>query len=401
MNRLVFMTVLLLLTAQLHAQQEKVTVIENTVPKNGDSPYAEISLLYTIPTYDESEDYAYGISMVYDLAVDKNGNIYVLGKYEDNIVVFDRNGKYVRTIGREGDGPGEFRSPNNIAIRDNEMHVFQVMGSLMQVLDLEGNYIRKFTVPGGNYRFITLHDDYYLTMIRKTRLETGSSATTGIRVGRAGRGPDGYFSVEMRDKDFELIRNIAYVETDPPLTKTTRHFNLLSSSNIDKFIYFPQNTDKYEITKYDLEGNALLTIVRDYKQSKFTKPVMDFKNQLKEYWIDYYDSQGVPNIYRNQNFVDPPDRPWVIRKILIDDHQNVWVLAGEWSGDTQQEVSVESTLDVFSPEGIYLASQKTSAISYLSIINNGRLYTLVRKESPVTTDELEEIRVYEIKYRDR
>ena len=99
--------------------------------------------------------------------------------------------------------------------------------------------------------------------------------------------------------------------------------------------------------------------------------------------------------------VDPDDRPWVIRKILIDDLQNVWVLAGERSADADYEVSVESTLDVFSPEGIYLASQKTSAIAYKSIINNERLYTSVIKVSPLSTDELEEIRVYGMRYRDR
>jgi len=399
MNRLIIGIFVIACAAPLFAQQNQVPVINNTVPRNGNAPYAEIKLLQTIPTYDDAGKY--GINMVYDFAVDNNANLYVVSRDENNITVFDRDGKYVRTVGRKGQGPGEFQSPYNIAIKDNEMHVFQRSGSLVQVLDLQGKYIRKITVPGGgNYDFIYFYGEYYLTSNIKFNI---FNISEGNRRALVGGNPEFYVSVEMRDKNFKMIRDIVSVQQkdikDDRLS--TQHSNILSGSNIDKYIYFPQNTDKYEITKYDLDGNALLTFTRKYKQIPFSKPVRDYKERLKEWWIDYYDKQGAPQNMRSPYLTDPSERPWVIRKILIDEKQNVWILAGEWSADADFEVTVEATLDIFGPDGTYLASQKTSAVTYRTVIKNGRLYSLFRISSPIAKDISEGIKVYEIKYKER
>ncbi|KPK91597.1 hypothetical protein AMJ80_07250, partial [bacterium SM23_31] len=338
-------------SAPVFVQKEQIPVIKNTEPRSGNAPYAEFKLLHTIPTYDDKEEY--GISMIYDFAVDNNDNLYVVSGLDNNITVFDSNGKYVRTIGREGEDPGEFRSPVSIAIKGNEMHVFQKGGSFLQVLDLRGKYKRKSKpVDNVSFRFINFYGDYYLTFNRKRQIKPApGSIVISNAVNR-----QLYCTVEMRDKDFDLVRDIVYVrEKDPKEDRfSAQHDAILSGSNIDKYIYFPQNTDKYEITKYDLKGNALLTFTRQYKQELFSKPVKDYLKRLNEWWINYYNSRGTPKNMRNPYFVDPSEHPCVIRKILIDDKQNIWVLAGEWALDADFEVTVESTLDIFDPDGIYL-----------------------------------------------
>ena len=48
---------------------------------------------------------------VWDIQADARGNIYVLDSGATRIQKYDKNGKYLQTIGRQGQGPGEFQRP--------------------------------------------------------------------------------------------------------------------------------------------------------------------------------------------------------------------------------------------------------------------------------------------------
>ena len=48
--------------------------------------------------------------------VDEEGNVYVLDGGNKKIVVFSADGELVRTMGREGQGPGEFQQPRGLAV---------------------------------------------------------------------------------------------------------------------------------------------------------------------------------------------------------------------------------------------------------------------------------------------
>lgn len=58
-----------------------------------------------------AEDDAYGFSRIMGLTVDASSRIWVLDGQTRTLRVFDDSGALVRTIGREGQGPGEFRAP--------------------------------------------------------------------------------------------------------------------------------------------------------------------------------------------------------------------------------------------------------------------------------------------------
>ena len=53
------------------------------------------------------------------LADAKTGTIFVVDATSERVVVFDANGRFTRTIGRAGEGPGEFRSPAALALDEN------------------------------------------------------------------------------------------------------------------------------------------------------------------------------------------------------------------------------------------------------------------------------------------
>lgn len=69
-------------------------------------------------------DPAYMLGRVSALAVGAGDTIYVLDSGEKHIKVYDPSGRHVRTFGREGDGPGEFREPNLMTLLGDTLVVF-------------------------------------------------------------------------------------------------------------------------------------------------------------------------------------------------------------------------------------------------------------------------------------
>lgn len=70
---------------------------------------------------DGPEEYLFG--SVGAIAVDDDHNFYILDEQAYNVRVFDSAGTYVTTLGREGEGPGEFKVPVGIAISDGRVLV--------------------------------------------------------------------------------------------------------------------------------------------------------------------------------------------------------------------------------------------------------------------------------------
>jgi len=61
------------------------------------------------------------------MAVDADGNLYVCDTLNDRIEVFDADGKFISTYGKNGDGPGYFARPKGVAI-DGDGHIWVTDG---------------------------------------------------------------------------------------------------------------------------------------------------------------------------------------------------------------------------------------------------------------------------------
>ena len=88
----------------------------------------------TIGQVDGPEDYLFGI--IRSIAVADNGAVYVLDGQAQHVRVFDSLGVYVETLGRRGEGPGEFTAAEavaalpdgRLAVRDPENQRVTVFG---------------------------------------------------------------------------------------------------------------------------------------------------------------------------------------------------------------------------------------------------------------------------------
>ena len=77
------------------------------------------------------------------LAFDGSGNLYVLDPQLFQVVVIDRNGELVRTVGRQGGGPGEFNIPMaQVVWRDGRFAVADMGHNAYQLFDPDGELLR-------------------------------------------------------------------------------------------------------------------------------------------------------------------------------------------------------------------------------------------------------------------
>ena len=74
-----------------------------------------------------------------NVAVDRDGNLYVSDTLNFRVEVFDAEGNFIRTFGKAGDSPGYFTRPKGIAI-DGDGHVW--------VADAVQNRVQVFTPEG-------------------------------------------------------------------------------------------------------------------------------------------------------------------------------------------------------------------------------------------------------------
>jgi sugar lactone lactonase YvrE len=136
------------------------------------------------------------------IAIAPDGDIFVTDGHgtNDRVVKFSKDGKFIKTWGHHGSGPGEFDQPHDISIggSQNRVYVADRSNSRVQVFDLDGNFIvawKQFGRPSAVY--ISKDDTFYVS-------DSQSNSTVdpgylrGITVGNA---KDGSLTAFIPDPD--------------------------------------------------------------------------------------------------------------------------------------------------------------------------------------------------------
>lgn len=82
-----------------------------------------------------------------DMAVDGKGNIYLCDMKACNIKKFSSQGKFIKVIGRKGQGPGEFNSPSHISVSGKRLSIFDMGNRRLCSLTTEGKQIKCINIP--------------------------------------------------------------------------------------------------------------------------------------------------------------------------------------------------------------------------------------------------------------
>lgn len=105
------------------------------------------------------------------LAVDTEGNVYYLDVKANNIKKFDASGTFLKVIGREGLGPGEFQLPSQLTCSRDRIIVWELMNMRFSILTLDGDFIKSvrhsFNEEGNARRLRALPDGNILIELEK------------------------------------------------------------------------------------------------------------------------------------------------------------------------------------------------------------------------------------------
>ena len=118
-----------------------VTIVKNPKEPLYTTPVLELKEDLSIGGAEAQGDHAFGEAR--NLVVDNDGALYVLDTKLGHIKVFDATGKYVRMIGRPGQGPGELDRPRMLSLNRaaGELAVLE-LSRRMSFFKLEGTFLR-------------------------------------------------------------------------------------------------------------------------------------------------------------------------------------------------------------------------------------------------------------------
>jgi DNA-binding beta-propeller fold protein YncE len=99
------------------------------------------------------------------VAVDGAGYIYALGRFNNGVFKFARDGKFMNRFGSDGDQAGQFRAPYSIAVDGHgRIYVGDMKG--IQVFDANGRYLALIDLKGMAFGMVFNNNDELFVVAR-------------------------------------------------------------------------------------------------------------------------------------------------------------------------------------------------------------------------------------------
>jgi hypothetical protein len=308
---------------------------------------------------EEDENYSFyrGVS----LAVDKDENIYVLDRGNHRIQIFNKNGYYLQSIGREGQGPGEFQNPSKIFI-DSKGDIYVNETHRISIFNNKGTFRNSIPLDTNIYYWGITKEGHILaqthTIIPEKRTRTMDVSLFNSR---------GNKIKTIASYPFPLGRMVkgVFIGTFNTFSPRVR----LVSVNNNYVIY--GHSSKYKLFMVNAEGKTVLIIEKSEKPKMITPKE---KNDVLENEIALIKRHR--NIKLSKNDIEkiypfPAHQPFYMG-IKSDDKGNIYILK-------YPEEKGVFCYDLFDINGYYLYEIKMKPL-ILEVIKNSNIYTYEREK---------------------
>ncbi len=258
-------------------------------------------------------------------ATDKNGCVYVCDIDANNIKKFNAKGEYMKTIGKEGQGPGDFNSPLDIEVVQDRIIVWESMNMRISILSLDGDFIKSipynFTQLGWPYEIKALSDE---KMIFETQVSYRRGPSRPWECYLRLFSSDMEHIKDLYKKEYWIRKNItAPRRMSIPIPFSARVcWDVTPKGNI--VIGF---SESYEIDIYDPLKGKISSITHKYEPVEVTK--IDREQYFAGMTVTTMSGgtretkQGAPDyIVKNTEF--PKYKP-AFDNIKCDSEGNIWV----------------------------------------------------------------------------
>lgn len=89
-------------------------------------------------------------------------DIFILDKLQKGIYHFNRKGAFINKIGKAGQGPEEYSSPNYIMVKDSILYIYDKVLNKINLYSYEGDYIETIKIQEGLRSIALLPDGTFL-----------------------------------------------------------------------------------------------------------------------------------------------------------------------------------------------------------------------------------------------
>jgi hypothetical protein len=213
-----------------------------------------------------------------------NGEIAVLNSGTSEVRIFSPTGQFLRAFGREGDGPGEFRTPLLFAVVNDEIMVQDP--ERIQFFDPQGHVIRSFQAFRADRTYIEVSGHIGTGWVARRRITT---IPAEIEPGQFYADTISLQTIDSAGTRLtELIRYPARREVGLPVgTPGTRkyyplfegaHFAATSSDGRA----FVTDREDYRIRVLDEHGQLIRTISREHTPRRITQADLDRYRELAQ-----------------------------------------------------------------------------------------------------------------------
>ncbi|MCP2604712.1 6-bladed beta-propeller [Candidatus Aminicenantes bacterium AH-873-B07] len=323
----------------------------------------------------EREDLAkIGLTNIKLFDIDIERNIYILSpkSSEKLIYKFNNEGNFITSFAKKGKGPGEFQWPSDLIVNskkeivitdrgNNKISFFSESGVLLREIKIPLLGIRG-GIPLENGNYIFLHSEVKPTAEKFK------------------------YILSLYDSNFNKIKELDRVEYPNPIIgrrlEATYH-NLVWRVSDNKIFTGTQDRG-YEINVnvYDLEGNLLRKIRKEYKK---IAPSEEYKKNYMEMF-----KSPLFNGIRDK-FYFPKSMP-PFHSFLTNEKGRLYVMTYE-----RGENPDEYIFDIFNPEGIFIFRKNLRDFSENENLKgkfrNNKFYCIQKKESG-----FQQFIVYKIKW---
>jgi len=162
----------------------------------------------------------------------------------NRVIIFDRNGKFIRHIGRKGKGPGEYNRPQHVAMDPDEEIIVIADGMAQKLIkySISGDFIKEIRTKDllqsrimDDIHFI--NDNNFIVLMRRPIEEV-----------------DGYASMLMFNEDLEIVKKILPRAKDENLVLYTQPNGIIGVGDKDLTFWEPYLDTLYTISK---DGDAV------------------------------------------------------------------------------------------------------------------------------------------------
>jgi hypothetical protein len=255
----------------------------------------------------------------------KNGELLVGDSGASHIKKFDASGKFLSTIGKKGQGPGDFYSIEIVEVTQDRMIVWEVLNRRISFLTLNGDFVKslRFDRESGLPKKIrVLPDDEIVMELEKTHFQYEKFPQT-VSIG--------HYSSEMEHIDTIYTKELTRSKliTEPRIADVGQPFlpdvywDVTSEGKV--VIGY---SEKYEIEVHDPDKGKLFSFSHEYEPVKVSDKDKDthFSNmRVATFSRDGTKTtkQGAPDyIVKNTNF---PKVKAAFKGVIADSEGNILV----------------------------------------------------------------------------